>query len=200
MVVYGQTLSRFKPRTVAIFFMTSDFLSLLLQAIGGAIADTADDHATSQTGINIMIAGLVLQAVSLSVFLIFCADFAWRTRRGVLNMEPAKQATRGRGFFKIFLGSLLLATVAILIRSIFRAAELWGGFSGSLWNDETDFLILDGAMIGLASICLTALHPGVAFGGQWFAANWNFRSGKTQAEDQLAMRSKESGSDQAFSA
>jgi hypothetical protein len=183
-VIYGTTDSRLAPRTVATLFMTSDFLSLLLQAIGGAIADTADGDQKSlkQTGINIMIAGLVLQAVSLAAFLVIVADFGWCCHRGVLDMTASKQRTRSRVIFKMFLASLLLATMAILIRSIFRVAELWGGFNGTLWNDETDFLILDGAMIGLATLCLTALHPGPAFGGEWNAANWSFRTKNVRGE------------------
>jgi len=193
-VIYGQSISRFAPRTVALAFMCSDFLSLLLQAIGGAIADVSNSESTSQIGIDIMIAGLVLQAISLAVFLLFVADFAWRCHKGVLNQDPEKQRTRSRMLFKAFLAGLLLATVVVLIRSIFRAAELWGGFSGKLWNDETDFLILDGTMIAIAIICLTALHPGVAFGGQWTAANWSFKTKKGVAEDKeyLEMASRDS--------
>jgi hypothetical protein len=33
-------------------------------------------------------------------------------------------------------------------------------------------------MIALAVLLLSALHPGLAFGGQWHAANWSLRSGK----------------------
>ncbi|KAK5734861.1 phospholipid-translocating ATPase rsb1 [Elasticomyces elasticus] len=181
-VIYGEKCSRFKPGTVAIAFMTSDFLSLLLQAVGGAIADTADTHADSRVGIDIMIAGLVLQAISLAAFLVFVADFAWRCHRGVLDQGPAKQRVRNQMLFKAFMANLLLATIVILIRSIFRVAELWGGFDGALWNNEVDFLILDGAMISLAALCLSALHPGPAFGGQWNAANWSFRAKKNGAE------------------
>ncbi len=45
-VVYGESLSRFRPRTYTILFCSCDFLSLLLQAIGGAIASTATDYST----------------------------------------------------------------------------------------------------------------------------------------------------------
>ena len=121
--------------------MTSDFLSLLLQAIGGAIADTADQHALARTGINIMIAGLILQAVSFPAFVLVFADFSWRCHKGVLDMDPLKQRVRQSTLFKIFRVSILLATIAILVRSIFRVAELWEGFEGSLWNNETDFLV-----------------------------------------------------------
>lgn len=63
--------------------------------------------------------------------------------------------------------ALLLATVTILIRSSFRVAELSGGFHGKLWNNEAAFMGFDGAMVALASLCLTFFHPGLAFHGQW---------------------------------
>ncbi len=53
------------------------------------------------------------------------------------------------------------------MRSIFRVAELTGGFHGVLWNNEVDFMVLDGVMVAVASICLTVFHPGFAFHGRW---------------------------------
>ncbi|KAF2257599.1 RTA1-domain-containing protein [Lojkania enalia] len=186
--LYGQHLSYFRPRTIALAFMTSDFFSLVLQATGGAIADTATGDGV-QTGTNIMVAGLVLQAVSLTVFLLYLAHFALKCRSGSLDMDLAKIACRNRGLFKVSLFSLLIATVAILIRSIFRVAELWQGFSGELWNDEIDFMVLDGGMMSLAVLLLTLFHPGPAFGNQWHAANWSFRSNSSEKHSHSRRRS-----------
>lgn len=179
MITYGEHNARIKPKFVAIGFMTCDFMSLLLQAVGGAIADTAGwQSSLQQTGINIMIAGLILQVIGLAVFLVVCADFAWRCKRGVLNMAPEKVETRRRMILKLTIGSLLLATVCVLIRSVFRVVELWQGFSGELWNDEVDFMVLDGGMVAMATICLSVFHPGIGFGGQWHASDWSFRTKK----------------------
>lgn len=179
MVLYGENLSFAKPRTIAITFVTSDFCSLLLQAIGGAIADTVDDDDAAQKGINVMIAGLLLQVISISVFLAFMVFFWWRSgRSGERSMDAEKQLCRRRPLFRVFLISLVVATIAVLVRSIFRVAELWGGFSGDLWNNETDFLVLDGAMMAVAVVLLSILHPGVAFGAQWSSANWSFKKGR----------------------
>lgn len=167
--------------------MASDFLSLVLQAIGGAIADTANTHATAQVGADIMVAGLVLQAVSLTVFLVVVADFAWQCHRGVLDMHHQKQRIRNGILFKIFMASLLFATILVLIRSIFRAAELWQGFRGSIWNNEVDFMVLDGAMIATATLCLTALHPGPSFGDQWHASNWSFKTSRVKSESETVL-------------
>ena len=174
-VLYGSHLAPLKPRTIALLFMSSDFLSLVLQAAGGAIAEASDSKGGTQVGVDIMIAGLLLQAISLAFFTGVWAWFQLRVRSGVADQDPGKITTRSRLGFKLFQGGLLLATTSIIIRSIYRVAELWGGFEGDLWNNEVDFMILDGAMIALAVVVLTALHPGVAFGEQWHAANWSFR-------------------------
>jgi len=159
--------------------MASDFLSLVLQAAGGGIADTADEKSLKRTGIDIMIAGLVLQAVSLTVFLGVALDFFIRVwRHGADTTSPPRNALRSRAVFRAFLVSLLVATLAILARSVFRAMELWEGFEGELWNNETDFLVLDGAMVALSVLLLSVLHPGPAFGQEWHAANWSLRSVK----------------------
>ncbi len=39
-------------------------------------------------------------------------------------------------------------------------------------------MVLEGAMIVIATSCLTWLHPGVAFQGAWEAANFTFRTRK----------------------
>ena len=64
-----------------------------------------------------------------------------------------------------------MATLTIYIRSCFRVAELQGGFNGTLANEEIPFMILEGAMVVIASISLTVAHPGLIFGKSWGAAN-----------------------------
>lgn len=65
--------------------------------------------------------------------------------------------------------------MTIFVRSVFRVAELSEGFDGKLANNEVTFMILEGAMIAIAGICLTALHPGIAFQGNYAGANFTMR-------------------------
>jgi hypothetical protein len=48
-VVYGEERSRFRPRTYTILFCSCDFLALLLQAAGGAIASISDTESDVRT-------------------------------------------------------------------------------------------------------------------------------------------------------
>ena len=55
--VYGPHMSLIPPGTYTIIFVSCDFISLLLQAIGGAITSGADSGSSAQhMGINIMYA------------------------------------------------------------------------------------------------------------------------------------------------
>ncbi|KAE9381929.1 RTA1-domain-containing protein [Stipitochalara longipes BDJ] len=178
-VVYGSHLSRLAPGTIAISFMVSDFISLLLQAGGGAVVEIANDVQVERIGIHITIAGLSLQVASLGLLLVGCMDFVRscrRTKGEGLSMVETHERIRGRRLFRVFLGGLLFATLAILPRSIYRIFELQGGFHGKLWNSEVDFMVCDGTMVALASLSLTFWHPGMAFHGYWDSANFKLRN------------------------
>jgi hypothetical protein len=125
-----------------------------------------------------MLAGLSFQVVSLFLFACLCLDFAIRLRKNPQAWNTNYIALRESPRFKAFICGLAIATLAIFIRSVYRVAELSGGFHGSLANNEVGFMILEGAMIIIATSCLTFLHPGIAFDGAWGAANFTFRARK----------------------
>ena len=199
-VAYGRTLSRFRPAIYTISFMCFDLFSLVLQAIGGGIAASTDDNSSQQAGINIMIAGLSFQVVSLFLFMSLCADFAYSVSRNRSNLDPVYATLRSTTKFQAFLfgtfhmvliGTLtdhhlavFAATLFIFIRSCYRVAELKEGFDGKLANQEVSFMILEGAMVLLAVISLTVLHPGVAFQGHWSQANFSIRASKDRLRAQ----------------
>ncbi len=102
-VVYGENLSRFRPATYTITFIACDFLSLLLQAAGGAIASGANTYQADQNGIHIMVAGLSFQVASLALFMVFCAEFAWRVYRHRGQTESSNSQLRHSIMFRGFL-------------------------------------------------------------------------------------------------
>jgi hypothetical protein len=42
-------------------------------------------------------------------------------------------------------------------------------------------MVLEGAMIVIATFCLTILHPAICFQGAWHDANFNFRTKKNRS-------------------
>lgn len=105
-IVYGEDISRIRPRTYTILFVTCDIIALVLQAAGGAITSIADSDQKSlgDTGVNIMIAGLAFQVASLTLFIVLASEFALRVRRSSEVMKNASTASVRSGLkWKMFL-------------------------------------------------------------------------------------------------
>lgn len=84
--------------------MSCDFISLLLQAAGGAIAASANTVKDTDLGVNIMIAGLSFQVVSLVLFIGLSCDFAWRVRNAAeMSLNQRFGALRESKKFRAFL-------------------------------------------------------------------------------------------------
>lgn len=182
-IVYGQSLSRLTPRILSLTFVCLDIISLILQAAGGALAASADDNSSSDTGRYIMIAGLAWQVVSLAVFMLIWVDFIWRVRNTPEESRHSELHYLRIGVrrFRYFQFALWLATILIFIRSIYRVVELQGGFNGAVANNQAAFMVLEGPMIILATAALTFFHPGYSFAGHWADASWSLRGREATA-------------------
>lgn len=65
--------------------------------------------------------------------------------------------------FKLFLLSLAVSTVLIFVRCVFRVVEFSDGFNGPIMRNEAAFIALESAMVVIAVLLLSALHPHLAF-------------------------------------
>lgn len=234
---YGPHLSSFTPKAISITFMAADWIALILQAAGGAIADTAATEAGMNSGTNILVAGLSFQVFGLIVFMIVVVDYTFkvsgeRTRRKAaswaagedkigaserkmrylccsmlnfnfcflialtyhylhfLELPTCNSLINPLQIFALYcilltlrpnvLAGLTLATVLILIRSIFRVAELAKGFQSKLANEEVPFMILEGAAMILATTIMTIFHPGLIIKGKWKESGWELKGWKNE--------------------
>jgi len=84
--------------------MLSDFLSLLLQAGGGAVVEIANDVQTERVGIHLMAAGLGLQVASLGLLLVGVGEFLRRVKGQALSVLESHAKVRGSRLFRVFLG------------------------------------------------------------------------------------------------
>lgn len=200
-IVEGQEYSRLKPRTYSIVFVSFDFISLLLQSIGGSMTATADTKTVVDKGINVMLGGLSIQIVSLLFFMGIWLEFTIRKHRETSRAEHVgttsseftllKEHSRFKllkigayletifFFLLLTLIGLWTAAICIFIRSNYRLAELHAGFNSNIANNEKIFMVLEGPLIIIASTALAVLHPGFGFNGQWNDATWSFRDTKS---------------------
>ncbi|ORY17059.1 RTA1 like protein-domain-containing protein [Clohesyomyces aquaticus] len=194
-VVYGERISRIKPRTYTTFFLACDIVSLVVQAVGGGIA--ASTPVTNQplidVGTNILVAGLSIQVASLFAFSACSLEFLSRTKKHSDLRNPEFTDLVSSKRFRLFICAIFAATALLFIRTVFRSVELSKGFSGKLANNEVEFMVLDGVMVILASLLLTVFHPDYGFDKRWNEAGFKFRSGKANT-NQGTPQTLESGS------
>lgn len=104
MVIYGVEHSRFRPKTYTVLFICCDFISLVLQAAGGAIADTSSTNVPLQnTGVHIMVAGLAFQVASLLLFALLCIEYGLRVRKHVGKTMTEYSHISNTTRFRLFL-------------------------------------------------------------------------------------------------
>ena len=164
-LTFGASFSLIRPKYYTWIFVSCDVFSILLQAIGGALASAAEDDALLQAGDNVMITGLVTQVFTLVVFGIIASLYAFAVWRNRNNLNPATLQLRQSLRFKVFLVALTIAYFGILIRCCYRVAELSGGWGeqNHILRSQGLFLGLDSVPILIASVILNVWHPGWCF-------------------------------------
>ncbi|KAJ8096426.1 RTA1 like protein-domain-containing protein [Lipomyces tetrasporus] len=166
---FGPTNSRLAPEWYTRVFIPCDVISLVLQAVGGALASIASQNNDSvDLGDNIMIAGLAFQVFTLLVFISCGVDFGIRSYRRysqlgeeAFDQSSAARNIRGSVLFKGFIAALSLSTICIFWRSVYRVAELSDGWTGPLMQRQGLFIGFEGVMVIVATVVLNIFHPSV---------------------------------------
>ncbi|KAF4982340.1 hypothetical protein FZEAL_2016 [Fusarium zealandicum] len=149
----GPELSRFKPQLFYWIFIPFDIVCLILQAAGGALSTSSDN---SDLGVDLSMAGLVLQVVVLVIFIATFGDYMFRYLR-------SGRAAHFHWRLIAFFAGLCTAIILVLARCIYRVAELREGYDGDLIKHEIPFILLEGVVIVLAAVALFFGHPGLVF-------------------------------------
>lgn len=169
-----------KPQYL-IIFLGADVISLILQAVGGGIASSADAAKgdNMQLGPNIMLAGIVFQLISMVFFVTIGTDFIYRVMadkpysfrsisrtnsQDTLNpngekgeqVKPKKNLTR---WWIFLIGGVGLSSLAIIIRGIYRTAELSQGWGGSIMLTQNFQNFLDGLPMVIAVAVFNFINP-----------------------------------------
>jgi hypothetical protein len=142
-----------RPRWILWTFIVADVVTTGLQVAGAALIGVAESNGKSPvTANNILLAGLVVQTFSFCCYFVVFGLFL----REIVRDRSLKLAKN----FKIFVAALLLASLLILLRTVFRLAETAEGVFGNLMTHEAYFGALEFAPVVIASLILAAFHPG----------------------------------------
>ncbi|KAF6748222.1 RTA1-like protein [Ephemerocybe angulata] len=169
----GTSYSRLTPRQYTILFCACDVISLVVQAVGGGLAATANavNGRDPEVGGNIMLGGIAFQLLVITVFSACAGEFIYRyltkrpLRAATSTLTDVRDGSSARGTLtprlKIMLCALSLSTLVLFIRAIYRTIELVDGWNGRIISTEVYFNVLDGAMVIIAIYTLNFVHPGI---------------------------------------
>ncbi|KAI5923183.1 RTA1 like protein-domain-containing protein [Camillea tinctor] len=165
--VYGEEFRSWRPAWYLFLFYALTIISLVLELVGAIVSTVLDEDDLVTTGTRVLVVGLTVQIVSLAIFVAHAVMFAiaLRTRRHVL--DPKYSYVYTNGYFKIFMVVFSIATVLLILRTAYRIVNVAEGFESSIAQDETLFLVLDGAMVLIATVLLLTFFPARAFGQSW---------------------------------
>lgn len=123
--------------------------------MGGGLASSAfaKEGGDTTPGTNTMVAGVIFQLVSITVFFLCAANFLRRVKKmGVLRTASLS--------FVALMGAMVLSVLCIYVRSIYRTIELLQGWRGYLITHELYFIVLDGVMMVVAGAIFNIVNPG----------------------------------------
>ncbi|KAI1767288.1 RTA1-domain-containing protein [Hypoxylon sp. FL1150] len=191
-------LSRLRPRLYPLIFVPADVSCLILQAIGGSLAASAgyDNPDLLLSGDRVIIAGIALQSAVLGFFGVMCVDYYLRVKKWVAsgNASPDALATWHDKKFRMFVYAVVGAYAGILIRCIYRIAEMAGGWGNPIMQDEPSFVVLEGFCIVIPVILLTVFPPGLLFPAMAQREAQRFRGkGRKGAEKSEPVMSSDEG-------
>lgn len=152
----GRQYTPLPPKVIVIVFVVLDVVTTGIQIAGAALIGKAEsDDKDSTTPNNILLAGLAIQVFSFAVFLVLLCACAWRVRQ---QKDTTVWARSSRA--QLLLLALVITSVLIELRTIFRLIETAQGVFGYLSSHEVFFGCLEYLPVVLAVTTWNFLHPG----------------------------------------
>ncbi|CAG8232621.1 unnamed protein product [Penicillium salamii] len=158
----GKHLSYMPVKYLTKIFVLGDILSFILQGTRGDVMSNRSANLLA-VGQWIIVAGLCVQLLFFSAFLVTSICFHCRITRSP-TQEAQSSIVRSRIFSRDWRGllfALYIASILILIRSIYRIVEFVQGNSGYLISHEVFLYVFDAAMMFLVMIVMNFFHPSV---------------------------------------
>ncbi|KAE8142858.1 RTA1 like protein-domain-containing protein [Aspergillus pseudotamarii] len=157
----AEKLSPVSTKWLTTIFVMGDVIAFLAQGAGGGIMAMGTVSAMN-TGENVTIAGLCVQLVFFSIFIIVATIFHYRLRKNPTSRSTGAslfpRSWREATWETVMLG-LYGASVLILIRSIFRLIEYAQGNDGYLISHEVFMYVFDATLMFITMVGMSFFHP-----------------------------------------
>ncbi|RJE25561.1 RTA1 domain protein [Aspergillus sclerotialis] len=148
-VRFGKLSSSWIPK----LYVASDVTSLLMQASGSAIGGSNDWYGSqADVGVNVLIAGLVLQLATFSLFLLLVIWFDLKT-------SPRYSGDSEENRVRLVLNGIYVAGFFIMVRLIYRVVEFAMEIGTYTWSHEWLLYVLEATPMFIALVVLGWYHP-----------------------------------------
>ncbi|KAF3077230.1 Sphingoid long-chain base transporter RSB1 [Trichoderma lentiforme] len=175
LVIYGQGHARCQPILTTSFLFGLFIVSLVLDIVGTVFVAYGYGGVSRDRSADIIAGGLGAQALLL--FAIITVYVCFTT--GLFLSDEAPDPTHADIYystqFSRFLRCMEVVSLLLFAQTIYRIFEMVGGLSGTLFQSEPAFMIMNGLVPFLACLLLTTAHPGAAFGSSWGATSPRYR-------------------------
>ncbi|PYI09287.1 RTA1 domain protein [Aspergillus sclerotiicarbonarius CBS 121057] len=162
----AESLSLVPVRWLTKIFVTGDVLSFLMQGAGGGLMSSGTASGMT-TGENVIMGGLAVQLIFFSVFVIVATLFHYRIHQNPTQISRSTSIARSgwrNANWETTMVGLYIASVLILIRSVFRMIEYAGGNDGYIMSHEAFSYIFDAMLMFFAMAVMSVLHPSKVLG------------------------------------
>ncbi|KAH6845697.1 RTA1 like protein-domain-containing protein [Chaetomium sp. MPI-CAGE-AT-0009] len=140
-------------------FVGCDVVSCLVQVSGSAVASSVQwVGRTAEVGMDVLIAGLVVQAVAFAVILGVLGRFWFLAGKGGCVAADAPC-----GWQRVVV-AVCVSSVLIMIRCIYRVAEFAEGIEGYSFTHEWLFWVFESAPMLVAIGVFCVFHPSAYLG------------------------------------
>ncbi|KAG9079547.1 hypothetical protein FRC06_007667, partial [Ceratobasidium sp. 370] len=139
--LHADDLLLLRPTIITKVYVTSDILTLLMQATGGGMGAT-QSQSTRDLGAKIFLIGFIAQCVSFVSYLLIFVLFVHRMR----TWRAPQWRSRPDGQFRhwtTLMWAIALCCIMITIRTVYRTIEAAQGLEGYLATHEPYFYLLD---------------------------------------------------------
>jgi len=108
----------------SIVFLTADFIALVVQAVGGAMASMADTLEGAEQGAQVMLGGIGLQFAALVIYTFLAAEFLIRLARDAPVRETNINTRREvDAKVRTMILGLVISAVLLFIRCVARKCK-----------------------------------------------------------------------------
>ncbi|RKK65418.1 hypothetical protein BFJ69_g16299 [Fusarium oxysporum] len=147
-----------RPTRVTKIFVVGDVFAFQVQGAGGGLMGKAEN---ADLGKKILLVGLFAQLFFFGFFLVIAIIF---DRRMVKSAKLSSVPQHGKHGWRKLLMLLLVASVIIIARCVYRMIEVGGGHDGYLMTHEWAMYVFDGTPMMIVQALFHFVHAGDVFG------------------------------------